>query len=146
MSRSRVRAALAVGATPEHLAAVVVEVVGGGGEHAGLAGTGRADDQDQSIVAGDRGRRLALHHVETGPLDRARRGRRVGLGCHRPGDDVFFLGQHRLGRVPGCTRFDPHRPTVRVAPRRVARRVDIDQVVDDTLGGAFDGIEPTVSR
>ena len=73
VSRSRVRAALAVGATPEHVAAVVVEVGGCGGEHAGLAGAGGSDDQHEAIVAGDRRRRLRLQHVESGAVDGVRR-------------------------------------------------------------------------
>ena len=38
---------------PEHVAAVLVEVGGGGGEHAGLAGAGGSDDQHEPVVAGD---------------------------------------------------------------------------------------------
>ena len=146
VSRSRLRAALAVGANPNTCrpwscrslpAAVSMRVL--------PAPAGPTTNTSRSSPATD-GRRLALHHVETGPVDRRRRRRRVGLGCHRPGDDVLLLGQHRLGRVPGRGRFDPHRPAIRLAPRRVARRVEIDEVLEHQVGGAFDGIEPAVSR
>ena len=146
VSRSSIRAAFAVGASTEHDAALVVEVVGGGGEHAGLAGTGRTDDEHEAVVAGDGGRRLGLHHVESGPVDGGGRCRRVGLGRHRPGDDVLLLGEHRLGGEAGSGRFDPHRPAIRRPPLRVARWVEVDQVLEHPVGGSFDGVEPAASR
>ena len=45
--------------------AVRVEVVGGSGEHAGLAGAGRPDDEDEAIVAGDGRRGIGLQRIET---------------------------------------------------------------------------------
>ena len=48
-----------------------VQVVDGGGEHPGLAGTGRADHQHETVVAGDRGGGVGLQHIEAGPIDGA---------------------------------------------------------------------------
>ncbi len=48
----------------EHDTALCVQVVGGGGEHAGLAGAGRADDEHEPIVAGDGGGGVGLQRVE----------------------------------------------------------------------------------
>jgi hypothetical protein len=36
----------------EHVTTLCVEVVGGSGEHAGLAGTGRSDHEHEPIVSG----------------------------------------------------------------------------------------------
>ena len=54
-------------------------------------------------------------------VDGGRRCRRVGLGLHRPGDDVLLLGEHRFGGEAGSGRFDPHRPAIRRPPRRGRR-------------------------
>ena len=58
----------------EHDPALCMKVVGGGGEHAGLAGAGGADDEDQPIVAGDGRCGIGLQRVETFPVD-------GGAGC-----------------------------------------------------------------
>ena len=64
VSRSTVRAAFAVGATANTTRPCGVQVVGGGAEHARLAGTGRADDEHEAIIAGDRGGSVGLQPVE----------------------------------------------------------------------------------
>ena len=60
---------------PDHRAGVCVEIGDGGFEHACLAGTGGADDEDESIVSCDRTRCVVLTVVEGVVRDR---GRRVG--------------------------------------------------------------------
>ena len=95
VSRSRTRAAFAVGATPNTGRSEPCEVVDGAASMRGLAGPGRADHQHQPVVAGDRRGGVGLQHVEPGRDDRRRRRRLVGLGVHRPGEDRFLLGQDR---------------------------------------------------
>ena len=130
----------------EHDTPVSVEVVGGGGEHAGLAGTGRPDDEDEAVVAGDGGSGVGLQRIQPVPVHRGGRCRRVGLGGHRPRHDRFLLGEHRLGREPGCGRFDPHRPAIRAASGGVAGRVEIDELGEDMVGGSLEGGGPAVTR
>ena len=52
----------------EHDTAVGVEVVGGGGEHAGLAGAGRSDDEHEPVVAGDGRGGVGLQRIEPVPV------------------------------------------------------------------------------
>ena len=130
----------------EHDTPVSVEVVGGGGEHAGLAGAGRADDEDEAVVAGDGRGGVGLQRIQPVPVDGGGRCGRVGLGGHRPREDRFLLGEHRLGREPGCGRFDPHRPAIRAAPGGVAGRVEVDELCEDMVGGSLEGVGPAVSR
>ena len=68
----------------EHDPTVRVQVVGGGGEHAGLAGTGRADDQHEPVVAGDRRRGVGLQRIETVAGRRWSTGRAGRLGRPSP--------------------------------------------------------------
>ncbi len=49
---------------PDHRSGLCVEIGDGGLEHACLAGTGRADDEHESIVSGDRARCVVLTVVE----------------------------------------------------------------------------------
>jgi hypothetical protein len=130
----------------EHDTALGAQIVGGGREHAGLAGTGRADHQHQPIVPGDRGRGVGLQRIQALAADRGRRCGWVGLGGHRPRQDRFFLSEDRLGREAGGGRLDPHRPTIRVPSGRVAVRVEVDELVEDVVGGSLDGGGPAVSR
>ena len=97
-------------------------------------------------MAGDGGRCRGLHHIEPRAVDGPRRGRRFGLTVHRPGDDRLLLGQHRPGGEPGCGWFDPHRPSIRGTAGDVAWWVEVDEVLDDTVSGPLDGVEPAASR
>ena len=121
VSRSRTRAAFAVGANPNTGRPCRSRSSTAAAQHAGLAGTGRADHQHQPVVAGHRRRGVGLQHIQPVPIHGRRRCRRVGLGVHRPREDVFLLGQHRLGGEAGSGRFDPHRPAIRRPPRRWRR-------------------------
>ena len=132
---------------PEQRPPLAVQVVDGGSQHAGLAGTGRTDHQHQPR----RRRRqrpppLACNTSSPHGVHGGRRCRRVQLRVDRPGDDVFLLGQHRLGREARGGRFDPHRSSIRCPPRRSVGRVEVDQILDHPVGGSFDGVEPTASR
>ena len=98
VSRSRTRAAFAVGATPNTGTAVGVEVVDGGAQHRGLAGAGRADDEHEPVVAGDRCGGVGLQHIQTCRLDGGGWCGVVGLGVERPGEDEFFFGEDLVGR------------------------------------------------
>ena len=69
VSRSTVRAAFAVGATANTTRPCSSEVVAGGGEHAGLAGPGRADHQHQPVVAGDRCGGVGLQRIQPVAVD-----------------------------------------------------------------------------
>ena len=89
VSRSRTRAAFAVGATPNTGAAVGVEVGDGSARASGLAGTGRADDQHEPVVAGDRRGGVGLQHIEPVPSTVVDGAGRVGLGVDRPGEDLL---------------------------------------------------------
>ena len=64
VSASSLRAAFAVGASPNTPRPCTVEVLGGGGEHLGLAGPGGSDDQHQPVVAGDHRGGFALHRIQ----------------------------------------------------------------------------------
>ena len=130
----------------EHDTTLCVKVVGGGGEHAGLAGPGRADDEDEPIVAGDGRCGIGLQRIETVPVDGGGGCGRVGLGGHRPRQDRFLLGEHRLGREPGRGRFDPHRPAIRHPPSRVAWWVEVDELGEHVVGGTFERGGPAASR
>ena len=55
----------------EHDTAVRAEVVGGGLEHAGLAGAGRADHEHEPVAAGHRCGGVGLQRIETVAVDRA---------------------------------------------------------------------------
>ena len=57
----------------EHRAMLGVQVGDSGGEHPGLARTGRADDQHETVVAGHRGGGFGLQHIETVAVDSGRR-------------------------------------------------------------------------
>ncbi len=112
-----------------------MEVVDGCGEHAGLAGTGRADDEDEPIIAGHRAGPGALATVEAGVGDRGRRCWLVGLGVDRPGDDVFLLGEDVLARHLARGWFDQQRPTIRpTPPSTVGRWVEVDAAVEHDIG------------
>ena len=130
----------------EHDTPVSVEVVGGGGEHAGLAGAGRSDDQDEAVVAGDGGRGVGLQRIQPVPVDRGGRCGRVGLGGHRPRHDRFLLGEHRLGREAGCGRFDPHRAAVRAASGGASGRIEVDELGEYTVGSSLEDAGPAVTR
>ena len=130
----------------EHRPAVGAEVLHGGGEHSGLAGAGRTDHQHEPGVAGGGGRCIRLHHIEARPVEGHRRERFVGLGVHRPRNNLLLLDQDRLGGEPRCRGFDPHRPCIRRPPRRHAGGIQVDAVVEHEVGGSFEGVGPTVSR
>ena len=46
-----------------------------------------------------------------------------------------------MGRSVRATR-----PAIRLPPHRVARRIEIDEVLEHQVGGPFDALEPTLSR
>ena len=127
----------------EHHPSLPGEVVDGGGEHRGLAGTGRADHQHQPIRPRDRGGGLGLHHIEPARVHGGRRCGRVELCVHRPADDVFLLGQHVAAGVMTGRRFDPHRPPIRT-PSTSARvvGVEIDTLRQDRVGDGMQRLRP----
>ena len=123
VSRSRTRAALAVGATPNTGRCWTSwRSVDRGGEHRGLAGTGGTDDHHQPVVTGGRRGGVGLQHIEPVTAHRRRRCRFVGLGVDRPGEDRFFLGEDRFAGDVRGDGFDPHRPAIRDPPRGLLRR------------------------
>ena len=68
----------------------------GGVQHCRLAGSGRADNQGERVVAGDGRCGLVLDHVEVAALDGGR-GLRVERRCFGgPVEDLLFLGEHGL--------------------------------------------------
>ena len=83
------------GGDPEHRPTVGAELLDRGGEGGGLAGAGRADDQHQIAVSGDRRRGLRLDDGQ-----RARRSATAASGwsgpCGRGGGRPS-----RAGRLPG---------------------------------------------
>ena len=130
----------------EHDPAVCVKIVGSGGEHAGLAGAGGPDDEDEPIVAGDGRCGIGLQRVETVLVDGGGGCGRAGLGGHRPRHDRFLLSEHRPRREPGRGRFDPHRPAIRHPPGRVAWWVEVDELGEHVVGGTFERGRPAASR
>ena len=97
---------------PEHDPAIPLQVVDGGLQHAGLAGTGRADHQHQPVLSGDGGRGVGLQHVQPRHVDGGRRCRVGGLGVERPRHDVFFLGEHGVAGEVWRDRVQPHRAAI----------------------------------
>ena len=142
VSRSSVRAAFAVGATANttrpcawrsSAAAVSMRVLPA---PAGpTTSTSRSSPATAAAASACNGSRPSS-------VDRGRRGGRVGLGGHRPREDRFLLGEHRLGREPGCGRFDPHRPAIRAAPGGVAGRVEVDELAEDLVGRSLQRLGP----
>ena len=130
----------------EHDPAMCAEVVGGRLEHAGLAGAGRSDDEDEPVAAGHRCCGGSLQGIETVAVDRRGGCGRVGLGGHRPREDRLLLGQDGLGCEPWGGGLDPHRTAVGLAHGGVAGRVEVDELVDDVVGGPFEGGGPAVTR
>ena len=117
----RVRAAFAVGATPNTARPLRVEVVDGGGEHAGLAGAGRADDQHQPVVAGDRRGGVGLQRSSPSRstvVDGAGGSAWASIAHVRIASSWARTG---LGGEAGCGRLDPHRPAIRRPPRSCRR-------------------------
>ena len=73
------------GRDPEHGPAPAGEIVHGPFQGGGLAGTGRADHDDQPVGAGHRGGGVGLQLVQTGPgHGRLRAPGSSGLRFHRP--------------------------------------------------------------
>ena len=130
----------------EHHPTVRMQILGGSDERARLAGTSWADNQHEPIVTGQGGAGVALQHIQTVPVDRGGRCRRVGLGGHRPREDRLLLHQHRVRREPGCGRFDPHRPPVRFPPGRFAGRVKVDQRAEHPVSRPLQRLGPAVTR
>jgi len=88
----------------------------GSAHHRRLAGAGRADDQDERVVAGDDRGGLVLDYVELAAFDG---GRRLRVGRRRlggPVEDLLLLSEHRFAGDVRGDRFDPDRPAVRRPP------------------------------
>ena len=69
----------------EHRSPLRGEVGDSSAQDAGLAGTGRPNDQHKPVVSGDGCRGVGLEHVEVADVDRRRRLRVGGLGVDRTG-------------------------------------------------------------
>ena len=130
----------------EHRPTLRLQVGDGGGEHGGLAGTGRADDHHQPVLTGDGGGGVRLEHIEAVPLDRWRWLRVVELGVEHPGEDRFLLGEDVVAGDLGGDRLDPHRPTIRPPTRRVvAGGVQVDALAEHPLHRPIDGLRPPIT-
>ena len=119
------------------------EVVDGGGEHRGLARTGRADHQHQPIRTRHRSSGLGLHHIEPTRVHAGGRCGWVELRVHRPADDVLLLGQHLAAGVMTSGWFDPHRAPIRTPPPRArVVGVEIDTLRQDRVGDGMQRLRP----
>ena len=115
-------------------AAVGSELFDRGGEGGGLAGAGRADDEDEVGVTGDRCRGLGLGpgEFDPGPVDGVGGVDAVsGHAALGPGEEAFFLGED-VGVVRARSAIDSviGRPSRRrVAPSGMGREMSTQRLL-----------------
>ena len=68
------------------------------------------------------------------------------MGGHGPGEDRLFLGEDRVGREPWCGGLDPDGTAIGLPNGGVAGWIEIDELVDDVVGGPLQGGRPAVAR
>lgn len=114
---------------------LAAKVLDGAAEGRRLARAGRADHENEPIVACDRRGGVGLQDVEAVPVEAGRRVGRSVVGVDDEGEDALLLGQHALMGEVGFAGGEPDRAAVRRSHRRVlVRRVEGDAGGDDAVG------------
>ena len=124
-----------------------VQISNSGGEHPGLARTGRADHQHETVGAGNRGCGVGLQHIETG-RDRVSSTVNPVPACASSAQvRIRSSWTSTASRGEPWRRWlDPQRATIRVSTLCRVGRVQVDATFEHLVGATLDCRCPAVSR